>query len=363
MDSTMKPEPTGAHDILFVRGDDNPASDYEKVVREELARVQERLAKLAASDAPEPPKPEIPPGVPERKILNPRILDPKILDPKILDPKILDPKILDPKLTTFRAAGNVGTAGQSRSGRKIVMQGATALLLALGAAGATVAWKSPYADAPKDIIARWAPQLASILSLPLDKVTPSADSNSPAVQTANADTAAAPAAAENPTQDATPAAPQPQDATAPPSQGATAAAPSTTAAAPEPSPVPQPAAAPQPDVTPLLQSMAHDLATLEQGMEQLKANQEQLTRENAKLAEQIKVSQEQMTRLLVAHEHIVRPRAPAPRPVAPRRPVTALPPPQAIAPARAVAVPPPPVQLQAEEPDPTTTLRPPKPVP
>ena len=342
MDSTVKPEPTGAHDILLVRGDDNPTSDYEKVVREELARVQERLAKLATSPAPEPPKPQIAPDVSDRKILS----------PKILDPKILDPKILDPRLTTFRAAGN---AGKPSSARKAVMRGATALLLALGAAGAAVAWQSPYADAPKDIIARWVPQLASILSLPLDKSAPSTEPSSPAVQTATADTTPPPAPAESPTQDAAPAAPPPQDATA--------AAPPTTVAAPQLAAEPQPAAAPQPDVTPLLQSMARDLASLKQGMEQLKVNQEQLTRENAKLAEEIKVSQEQMARL-VTHEHVVRPRAPAPKAsAATRRPVATLPPPQTIAPARAVAVPPPPVQLQAEEPDPTTTLRPPKPVP
>jgi hypothetical protein len=267
----------------------------------------------------------------------------------------LDPKILDPKLNTFRAAGN---AGETRSARKALMRGATAVLLVFGAAGVAVAWKSPYADAPKDIIARWAPQLASVLSLPLDKSAPSAESSSPAVQTATADTTPPPAPAESPTQDAAPAA-----ATPSPPQDATAAAPPTTVAAPQPAAEPQPPAAPQPDVPQLLQSMAHDLASLKQGMEQLKVNQEQLTRENAKLAEEIKVSQEQIARL-VTHEHVVRPRAPAPKASATtRRPVATLPPPQTIAPTRAVAVPPPAVQLQAEEPDPTTTLRPPKPVP
>ena len=44
--------------------------------------------------------------------------------------------------------------------------------------------------------------------------------------------------------------------------------------------------------------MARDLATVQQGIEQLKANQEQLASDNAKAVEQFKASQEQMTRLV-----------------------------------------------------------------
>jgi hypothetical protein len=44
--------------------------------------------------------------------------------------------------------------------------------------------------------------------------------------------------------------------------------------------------------------MARDLANVPQGIEQLKANQEQTARENATATEQLKESQEQMTRLI-----------------------------------------------------------------
>ena len=85
--------------------------------------------------------------------------------------------------------------------------------------------------------------------------------------------------------------------------------------------------------------MARDLATVEQGIEQLKASQEQLARDNAKLAEQLKVNQERMTRVLLAkssEQNSLRPKLPA-RPPLPtvremREPVSTLPPPQAIVP-------------------------------
>jgi hypothetical protein len=75
-----------------------------------------------------------------------------------------------------------------------------------------------------------------------------------------------------------------------------------------------PAAAPTfPELAQLLQTMARDLANVVQGIEQLKANQEQTTRENAKATEQLKASQEQMTRLIAkASEQNVRPRPSAP---------------------------------------------------
>jgi hypothetical protein len=120
-----------------------------------------------------------------------------------------------------------------------------------------------------------------------------------------------------------------------------------------------PTAALSPESTQLLQSMARDLATVEQGIEQLKASQEQLVRDNAKLAEQIKANQERMTRVLLAKssEQNLRPKLPA-RPPLPtiremREPVSTLPPPQAIVPA----------QPQAAIPQPDPDLpRPPMPV-
>ncbi len=46
----------------------------------------------------------------------------------------------------------------------------------------------------------------------------------------------------------------------------------------------------------LVQVMARDLATLREGVEELKAKQDQITRRNAKIAEQVEANQEQMAR-------------------------------------------------------------------
>jgi len=161
---------------------------------------------------------------------------------------------------------------------------------------AAIAWQSPYGDAAKQIIARWAPQLVVTSSLPLEKPGLPAQPSPPTVQAATAQ--AAP--------------PQP----APLAQTA-------------PEDVAPPAAALPPELAQLLQTMARDLATVEQGIEQLKTNQEQMARDNAKAVEQLKASQEQMARIIAkaseakaseakASEQSLRPKisAPPPRPTA-----------------------------------------------
>ena len=92
-----------------------------------------------------------------------------------------------------------------------------------------------------------------------------------------------------------------------------------------------PAAAPVPPELALsLRTMARDLANVEQGLEQLKASQQQMASDNAKAVEQLKASHEQMTRLIAkASEQNLRSRtsAPPPRPIATptRKPVPTLP--------------------------------------
>ncbi len=157
------------------------------------------------------------------------------------------------------------------------VRGLTGLLLAACIGAAAIAWQSPYGDAA--IIATWAPQRVVTSSPPLE--------NPGLAQTAPEDVA--------PT-----------------------------------------AAALSPELTQLLQSMARDLATLGQGMELLKASQEQMARDNANAAEQLKASQEQMARVIAkASEQSLRPKisAPPPRPTAAttRKPVPTFPSPQAIA--------------------------------
>ncbi|MBR1156897.1 hypothetical protein [Bradyrhizobium sp. JYMT SZCCT0428] len=155
------------------------------------------------------------------------------------------------------------------------------------------------------------------------------------------------------------------------------------------------AAALPPELTPLLQSMSRDLASMGKEIEQVKAGGELVARDNAKLSEQFRASQEQLTRavaqlseLKASQEQAVRDNAsvagqikgiqeqltsiisraseqnappriaatpprppPSPRPAAPavRQPVPTLSSPQATA------------QPRAEKPKPSPTSRPPAP--
>jgi hypothetical protein len=202
------------------------------------------------------------------------------------------------------AASNIQVPGDRPSFGRSAVRGFNGLLLAACIGVAAVAWQS-YGDAAKPIIARWAPQFVLSSSLPLEKPVPPAQQSPPAVQTSAA-----------------------------------------TAAPPQPAPLAQTAAegvAPTaaPESAQLLQSMARDLATagheieqLKASIEQLKINQEQMTRDNARAAEQFKASQEQMARDIAnASEQSLRPKisAPPPRPTATptRKPVPTRPSPQA----------------------------------
>jgi hypothetical protein len=78
------------------------------------------------------------------------------------------------------------------------------------------------------------------------------------------------------------------------------------------------AAALPPDLAQVLQTMSRDLATVGQGIEQLKASQEQMARDNARIAEQLKLNQEQLGRLAArASEQNPRPK-PSAVPLPPR---------------------------------------------
>jgi hypothetical protein len=183
--------------------------------------------------------------------------------------------------------------GKLRLFDRPAVRGLTGLLLAACIGVAAIAWQSSYGDAAKEIIARWAPQRVATSSPPLENPGLAAQPSPPAVQAAAAKTA--------PPQPALLAQTVPEDV-----------APTT--------------AAPSPELTQVLQSMARDLATLGQEIEQLKAGQEQMARDNANTAEQLKASREQMARVLAkASEQNLRPKmsAPPPRPTATptRRPV------------------------------------------
>jgi len=189
------------------------------------------------------------------------------------------------RMNTFRPAvpSNPPSLGR-RAVRAFI---SLALLGCIGVAA--MAWQSPSSgDAAKQMIARWAPQLVPTLLLTLE---------SPGLPAQRAPLAVRASAAS-----AAPPQPAPLAQIAP--QG-----------------VVPPASALSPDSAQLLQSMARDLATVGQRIEQLKAS-----------IDQLKAGQQQMSREIAkpfeskASEQNLRPKtsAPPPRPTAAstRKPVT-----------------------------------------
>jgi hypothetical protein len=314
MDSTAKPAPAGAEDPLLARVETQPNGDYDRIVREELARVQERLAQLAPVGMAAAAAPEV-----------------KVA-PDAHDANGSSADKLDANISSFRAADLEG--GSVRlSGKRGVARILVGLLVASIVVGGGAAWAA-YGEDVKPLIAGWTPQIGAAWSLVSEKLGLGGEQGPPPAPSATAD------------------APAPQTALTLPSESPAAAAPAAPASA---------------DVGQMLQSMARDIAGLQQGIEQLKAGQEQMTRDNAKLAEQLKASQDQLTRVMArASEASLHPRPPLPAPPKPplvtaaRKPppppVSTLPPPQTIAP-------PPQAQVQAEETPVTNAPRPPKPVP
>lgn len=183
------------------------------------------------------------------------------------------------------------------------LRGFIGLLLTAGICVAAFASQS-YRETTGSMISRWAPQLILASSLPLEKPELAAQPGPPIVE-ADAALSQLPAPAQTAPQDVAPAA----------------------------APIP-------PELTQLLQTMARDLANVQQGIEQIKTSQEELASENARTAEKLKASQEQMARAIAtAAEQNLRPRTsaalPAPIATPTRKPVSTLPPTQAGAQTRA----------------------------
>jgi hypothetical protein len=146
----------------------------------------------------------------------------------------------------------------SRDGR--VRPAGAVLFLAASICIAVVALQSSYGDAAKLIFVRWLPQLTPTSSQLPERSGPAENRGPSTFQTGAAEP--------------TPAQPETQA----PRDVATAAAPA------------------RPELAQTLQAIVHDLANMEQGIEQLKASQAQMGRDNAQIAEQVKASQEQMAR-------------------------------------------------------------------
>src|SRR5215472_3530235 len=142
------------------------------------------------------------------------------------------------------------------------LRGLIRLLLAACIFGAAFVSQSSYGgDAAKLIIARWAPQLIPTPSGSPEKPGLPAQLSPPTVQRTVAE-AVLPQATP-------PVQTTPQDV--------------------------RPTAAPvAPELTQLLQTMARDLANMQQGIEQLKAGQEKMASDNAKAVDELKAGQEKM---------------------------------------------------------------------
>ncbi len=189
-----------------------------------------------------------------------------------------------------------------------LLRGLTGLVLAAGIGAAALAAQSPYGEPARLMIAQWAPRFLSTWLL---------QSGLPA--------AAAPQAVQPSVQlaaaEATPS--QPVPSSQPPAQDV--------------APAQLPA-----ELTQLLQTMAHDIAVVEQGIEQLKASQERMFADNARAIEQLRVNQEQLTRVaarpsegkpFAGQDARAKPPPAAPRPAAvanaTHKPAPTQPPPQA----------------------------------
>lgn len=151
---------------------------------------------------------------------------------------------------------------QRTSHGRSLLRGLAGLVLAAGIGVAAFAAQTPYGEPARLMIAQWAPQLFSTSLAQSGTPATAAQSISPSVQLAAAE--------------ATPSQPVPPSQT--PEQNVA------------PAPLP-------PELTLLLQTMAHDIAVVQQGIEQLKASQERMIADNARTLEQLKASQDQLTRV------------------------------------------------------------------
>jgi hypothetical protein len=239
--------------------------------------------------------------------------------------------------------------------------------MALVGAAATLTWQFDGGEA-KRTVARWVSQIPLASWPPVRKQGIAEPSSQPPVQAATATAQAPqPTAPQAVSQQPAPQQSQPQQQASqqPVSQQPVSQPPASQQPAPSALAAPEAAASTAvvlpPELTQSLQAMARDLATVQQGMEQLKANQEQMSRDIAKLTEQD------------ARHKASLPPSPRPTPIparpAARRPAPAFPPPQAAVQPRYTPPPPPPVVpppvvvQPPVQPQLSSAPRPPAPVP
>jgi hypothetical protein len=195
------------------------------------------------------------------------ILDREAAPPMMLEPPNLHADPVDHAISLGAPLPPPDPALRAAPPRKASFAGRLArafLAIAVGAA-ATVGWLS-YGEAARQMLAAWAPQLVAAQPSPTDDVKVAEQQTEQ--QATPAETVAEP----------TPAQPAAAAAVTPPPAQETPAAPA------QAEPVQTAAAAP--DLTPRVEEMAREIASLRETIEQLKSHQQQLTRDLAKATEQ-----------------------------------------------------------------------------
>jgi hypothetical protein len=290
MQTTLTPKPSDdPHDVVVVAPDAvrvAPAEEELSNLLQQAARYRSDTQTRAAPDAPAGPT--VPP---------------------------VETPTVPPVDTTFRPAAvdDLLVRGKRWSMVRRAARGFIGLLLAACIGLAAFAWRT-WGDTIEKKFARWTTQVVMTASLQPENSGLPAQPPAPAV-TADAANAQAPQPA------------------APAQSAAEAVAPQGVA----------PTAAPSPDQGQLLQSMSHDLASVGQEVEQLKASiaelkasQQQMSRDMAAKASEVKASEVKASEARVsgvrASEQNARPRtaalSPRPAPARPRKPTPPYPYPQ-----------------------------------
>jgi hypothetical protein len=223
MQSEPKTPEIDTRDVGIAPEPEPPGRIYKQVVREVLARIDQRLADIERQAVTEP------------------------------------------------AEGHAGAPTRRRLKRVSI-----GLLVVAGVIGAVLVWQRFDGDTAKAMVARFTPRFLTD--------APSTQDDQEAAQGAGSTTVGT-AADGRPASDArsamadAPAAPLDRITPEPDGQQSTAAA--------------------SPDMASTIEKMSRDIATLGQGIEQLKSNQEQLSRDSAKATEQFKASEDQLIRMLL----------------------------------------------------------------
>jgi hypothetical protein len=233
-----------------------PGRIYKQVVREVLARIDQRLADIERHTVTEPP-------------------------------------------------GGQPQGGERAPRGARLKRGLIGLLAVAGVIGGVLLWQRSDSEAAKAVVARFTPRFVTNILSTQDNQEAAQGSDAVTVGTAGDPSASpdAPAAAT----DRTTAEVDGQNAVSTPA-----------------------------DLATTIEKMSRDMVTLAQGIEQLKASQEQLSRDNAKAAEQFKASEDQLIRMLlrVSEQQTPQPKSVAatpPRTRTPQQARTAASPPRATA--------------------------------